>query len=128
MNRKTIFTENAPGAIGYYSQAIVSNGLVYTAGQIPLDPKTGEVISSDFTKQTKQTLKNIESVLKAAGTGLGKSIKLTVFITDLSNYPELNAVFEKQFDGVEPPARSVVEVSALPKNVMIEIDCIATLE
>ena len=127
MNRKIIFTENAPGAIGYYNQAIVSNGLVYTAGQIPLDPKTGEVISNDFTKQTKQTLKNIESVLKASGTDLSKSIKLTVFITDLSNYPELNAVFKEQFGNVDPPARSVVEVSALPKNVMIEIDCIATL-
>jgi len=127
MNRKIIFTENAPGAIGYYSQAIVSNGLVYTAGQIPLDPKTGEVISTDFTKQTKQTLNNIESVLKASGTDLSKSIKLTVFIADLSNYPELNAVFKEQFDGIDPPARSVVEVSALPKDVMIEIDCIATL-
>ncbi|MFC1527926.1 Rid family detoxifying hydrolase [Candidatus Neomarinimicrobiota bacterium] len=127
MNRKIIFTENAPGAIGYYSQAVVSNGLVYTAGQIPLDPKTGEVVSNDFSKQTKQTLNNIESVLKAAGTDLSKSIKLTVFITDLSYYPELNAVFKKQFDGFNPPARSVVEVSALPKDVMIEIDCIATL-
>ena len=127
MNRKTIFTENAPGAIGYYSQAIVSNGLVYTAGQIPLDPKTGSVISDDFSEQVKQTLINIESVLKASGTDLSKSNKLTVFITDLSNYPELNAVFKKQFNGVDPPARSVVEVSALPKDVMIEIDCIATL-
>jgi len=127
MNRKIIFTENAPGAIGYYSQAIVTNGLVYTAGQIPLDPKTGEVVSNDFSEQVKQTLNNIESVLKAAGTDLSKSIKLTVFITDLSNYPELNVEFKKQFDGIDPPARSVVEVSALPKDVMIEIDCIATL-
>ena len=127
MNRKIIFTENAPGAIGYYSQAIVSNGLVYTAGQIPLDPKTGDIISTDFTEQVKLTLNNIESVLKASGTNLNKSIKLTVFITDLSNYPELNAVFKEQFDSVDPPARSVVEVSALPKNVLIEIDCIATI-
>ena len=127
MNRKTIFTENAPGAIGYYSQAIVSNGLVYTAGQIPLNPKTGEIVSNDFSRQVKQTLINIESVLKESGTDLSKSVKLTVFITDLSKYPELNAVFKEQFDGIDPPARSVVEVSALPKDVMIEIDCIATL-
>ena len=127
MDRKIIFTKNAPGAIGYYSQAIVSNGLVYTAGQIPLDPKTGELLSDDFTEQVKQTLNNIESVLKAAGTDLSKSIKLTVFITNLANYPELNTVFKKWFDGFDPPARSVVEVSALPKNVSIEIDCIATL-
>ncbi|MEE9573849.1 MAG: Rid family detoxifying hydrolase [Candidatus Neomarinimicrobiota bacterium] len=127
MNRKIIFTENAPNAIGYYSQAIVSNGLVYTAGQIPLDPKTGEIISDDFTEQVKQTLNNIEAVLNAAGTDLKKSIKLTVFVTNLSNYPELNSVFKKQFNGVDPPARSVVEVSALPKDVLVEIDCIATL-
>ena len=127
MNRKTIYTEDAPGAIGYYSQAIVSNGLVYTAGQIPLDPKTGEIISDDFTEQVKQTLNNIEAVLKAAGTDLSNSIKLTVFVTNLSNYPELNTVFKDLFDGVDPPARSVVEVSALPKDVLIEIDCIATL-
>ncbi|NHZ87345.1 MAG: RidA family protein [Planctomycetia bacterium] len=127
MDRKIIFTKNAPSAIGYYSQAIVSNGLVYTAGQIPLDPKTGELLSNDFTEQVKQTLNNIESVLKAAGTDLSKTVRLTVFVTNLSNYPELNAVFKDQFDGVDPPARSVVEVSALPKNVSIEIDCIATL-
>lgn len=127
MNRKIIFTEKAPGAIGYYSQAIVSNGLVYTAGQIPLDPKTGEVVSDDFTEQVIQTLNNIESVLKAAETDLSKSIKLTVFITNLINYPELNAIFKERFDGVDPPARSVVEVSALPKDVLIEIDCIATV-
>lgn len=127
MSRKTVFTKNAPGAIGYYSQAIISNGLVYTAGQIPLDPKTGEVISVDFTQQVEQTLTNIESVLKAAGTNLNKSIKMTVFITNLSKYAELNAVFKEQFKGIEPPARSVVEVSALPKGVLVEIDCIATL-
>ncbi len=127
MNRKTIYTEDAPGAIGYYSQAIVSNGLVYTAGQIPLDPKTGEIISDDFTEQVKQTLNNIEAVLKAAGTDLSNSIKLTVFVTNLSNYPELNTVFKERFNGVDPPSRSVVEVSALPKDVLIEIDCIATL-
>ena len=127
MSRKTIFTKNAPGAIGYYSQAIISNGLVYTAGQIPLDPKTGKVISIDFTQQVEQTLTNIESVLKAAGTNLSKSIKLTVFITNLSKYAELNSVFKEQFKGIDPPARSVVEVSALPKGVLVEIDCIATL-
>lgn len=97
MNRKIIFTEKAPGAIGYYSQAIVSNGLVYTAGQIPLDPKTGEVVSDDFTEQVIQTLNNIESVLKAAGTDLSKSIKLTVFITNLINYPELNVRLDLPF-------------------------------
>ncbi|MBU0528281.1 Rid family detoxifying hydrolase [bacterium] len=127
MNRKIIYTKNAPGAIGYYSQAIVSNGLVYTAGQIPLNPNTGRIISNDFFEQAEQTLDNIESVLKAAGTDLSKSIKLTVFMTNLSNYSELNTVFMERFKGVDPPARSVVEVSALPKYVLIEIDCIATL-
>ncbi len=127
MKRKIIFTENAPSAIGYYSQAVVNNGLVYTAGQIPLDSKTGEVISNDFSEQVRQTLANINSVLIAAGSNLSKSIKLTVFITDLSNYAELNSVYKATFEGVDPPARSVVEVSALPKGVLVEIDCIATL-
>lgn len=127
MNRKTIFTENAPSAIGVYSQAIISNGLVYTAGQIPLDPRTGEVISDNFTKQVEQTIKNVDSVLRAAGSDILKSVKLTVFITDLGKYPELNAVFQNTFKDVDPPARSVVEVSALPKDVQIEIDCIATI-
>ncbi len=127
MNRKTIFTKDAPSAIGYYSQAIISNDMVFTAGQIPLDPKTGEVISDNFTQQVEQTLINIDAVLQETGTNLLNSIKLTVFITDLDKYPELNAVFKQQFENVEPPARSVVEVSALPKNVQVEIDCIATL-
>ena len=127
MNKKAIFTKNAPGAIGYYSQAIVSNGLVYTAGQIPLDPKTGEVVSNDFSMQVEQTLNNLEAVLTEANTGLNKSIKLTVFINDLGYYSELNKVFKQRFSDNEPPARSVVEVSALPKDVMVEIDCIATL-
>lgn len=127
MNRKIIFTKDAPSSIGYYSQAIVSNNMVYTAGQIPLDPKTGEVVSEDFTIQVEQTLSNIENVLIEAGSDLSKTIKLTVFITDLGMYPELNAVFKKTFEITEPPARSVVQVSALPKNAQIEIDCIATL-
>lgn len=127
MNRKTIFTEDAPSAIGFYNQAIVSNGLVYTAGQIPLDPETGEIASDDFILQVEQTLKNINAVLKEAGTNLLRSVKLTVFITDLGKYPELNTVFKNTFKDAEPPVRSVVEVSALPKNVQIEIDCIATI-
>ena len=127
MSRKIVFTEDAPSAIGYYSQAIVSNNLVHTAGQIPLDPKTGEIVSEDFTIQVEQTLLNIENVLKEAGSDLSNILRLTVFITDLGKYPELNAVFKKTFEETEPPARSVVEVSALPKDVQIEIDCIATL-
>lgn len=127
MSREKVFTENAPSAIGFYNQAIVSDNMVFTAGQIPLDPKTGEVVSDDFTKQVEQTLINIDAVLQEAGTNLLNTIKFTVFITDLDKYPELNAVFKKRFENFEPPARSVVEVSALPKNVQIEIDCIATL-
>ena len=127
MNRKIIFTKNAPSAIGYYSQAIISNNMVYTAGQIPLDPNSGEMVSDDFTKQTEQTLLNISHVLREAGSDLSKTVKLTVFITDLGKYPELNEVFKNTFKETDPPARSVVQVSALPKNAQIEIDCIATL-
>jgi len=125
MDRKIISTENAPSAIGYYSQAIISNGIIYTAGQIPLDPSSGEVVSADFIEQAKQVFKNLEAVLTEAGSSVKQSIKFNVYLTDMSNYNDLNKVFKERFAGVAPPARSVVEVSRLPKDVLIEIDCIA---
>jgi len=127
MDRKIISTKNAPSAIGYYSQAIIANGVIYTSGQIPLNPQNGEIISTDFIEQTKQVFKNLEAVLTEAGSSLNQSIKLNVYLTDLSNYNDLNNVFNERFAGISPPARSVVEVSRLPKDVLIEIDCIASL-
>ena len=125
--RKIISTKSSPAAIGAYNQAIVSNGMVYTSGQIPLDPKTGEIVSNDFSEQVEQVFLNMKAVLNEAGSSLDKTVKLSVFLTDLSNFALLNIVFEKHFKGIEPPARSVVEVSALPKNVLVEIECIATI-
>ena len=125
MTRKIIFTKKAPMAIGTYNQAIVSNGLVFTAGQIPIDPETGIVIDGDFKQRVNQVLKNIDAVLIAANTSLNNAVKLTVFLTDLNRFGELNEVFSKWFQDGDPPARSAVQVSALPAGVDVEIECVA---
>ena len=124
MNKKKIInTKNAPAAIGTYSQGIVYDNLIFTSGQIPINPKTNEVISEKFENQIDQVLYNLEQVLKAAGSGKKNIIKLTVYLTDLSNFEKLNSAF-KSFFIDEFPSRSVVEVSALPKNVQVEIEAI----
>ena len=124
MNKKIIInTKNAPAAIGTYSQGIIYDNLIFTSGQIPINPKTNEVISEKFENQIDQVLYNLEQVLKAAGSGKKNIIKLTVYLTDLSNFEKLNSAFKSFFiDGF--PSRSVVEVSALPKNVQVEIEAI----
>tara|TARA_B100001142_G_C14000534_1_gene526375 strand:+ start:303 stop:692 length:390 start_codon:yes stop_codon:yes gene_type:complete len=119
-----ISTDNAPSAIGPYSQAIcVKGALTFTSGQIPLDPITGNLISDDFEEQAIQTLKNIKYILKERDKTLNDIVKLTVFLTDLSNFDNLNKTFNLFFNG-NYPARSVVEVSKLPKNSKIEIEAI----
>ena len=123
---RSVKTNKAPAAIGPYSQAIVIGNMVYTAGQIPISPDTGSIVSEDITEQTKQALENLSEVLKASGTKLSNIIKTTVYITDMTLFSHMNAVYEKYF--VEPyPARSCVEVSKLPKDVMIEIEAVAHL-
>lgn len=124
---KAISTPDAPEAIGPYSQAKVANGFVFTAGQIPLNPKTGKLIEGDFSQQVYQVLSNINAILKAAGTDAGRAVKLTVFLKDFSNYAELNEVFTEFFSGTEPPARSALQVSKLPLDAEVEIECIAAL-
>ncbi len=128
MSRKAIFTELAPKAIGPYSQAIVSNGMIFTAGQIPIDPATGEIISGGFKNRVDRVLQNLFEILKEAGSDKGKIIKLTVFLTDLGEFSKVNEVFEKQFTGMDPPARSAVEVAGLPLGVDVEIECVASVE
>ncbi|MFC1550476.1 RidA family protein [Candidatus Neomarinimicrobiota bacterium] len=128
MSRKTVFTPLAPKAIGPYSQAIVSNGMVFTAGQIPIDPATGEIISGDFKDRVDRVLQNIFEILIAAGSDRGKIVKLSVFLTDLGKFSQVNEVFQKHFTEVEPPARSAVEVAGLPLGVDVEIECIASVE
>ncbi|MFQ6612284.1 MAG: Rid family detoxifying hydrolase [Fidelibacterota bacterium] len=127
MEKRVINTHLAPAPIGAYNQAIVSNGFIFTAGQVPIDPMSGEFIKGEFKQRVDQVLHNLNAILSAAGSDLGKVVKFTVFLTDLSNYSDINAVFDQRFKGEEPPARSLVEVSKLPGGTDIEIECIATL-
>ena len=116
-------TENAPKAIGAYSQGSIFENLVFTSGQIAINPISGNLVTDDFSKEVEQVLENIKSVLEAGGSNLDNIIKLTVFIKDMSNFKFVNEVFETFFTD-EYPARSVVEVSGLPLNVNIEIEAI----
>ena len=127
IERKSINTPSAPMALGPYSQAIVTAGLIFTSGQIPLNPKTGNIVEGDFKQRVILVLKNINAVLEAGGTEFSSILKMTVFLTDLSRFSIVNEVFSDQFKGIEPPARSVVEVAGLPMNADIEIECIASV-
>ena len=123
---KTISTKNAPAAIGPYSQAVVAGGFVFVAGQIPLNPQTGEVVGEDIAAQTEQVLKNISAILAAAGTDMSRVVRCDVFLSDLGNFAEFNRVYEKYF-GETKPARVTVEVSSLPKGVLVEIAAVAEI-
>ena len=123
---KTIFTEKAPAAIGPYSQAIVTGNLVYTSGQIPLDPATGAVKGESITEQTEQVIANIAAVLEAAGSDFSKVVKTTCFLQHMSDFAVFNEIYAKFF--TSKPARSCVEVAALPKGVLVEIEVIAEVE
>ncbi len=124
MNIEVIKTEKAPQAIGPYSQAIVADPFIFTSGQIPIDPKTGEVVAGGIEEQTEQVLKNLKNVLEAAGSSMNKVVKTTVYIQDMNSFSKINEVYAKYFS--EPyPARSCVEVSKLPKGVLIEIEAVA---
>ena len=121
----SIITEKAPGAIGPYSQAIEANGLVYTSGQLPIDPGTGAFAPGGTQEQTHQSLKNINAILEAAGTGMHKIIKTTVYLSDMSNFAAMNEVYAQYFQAPYP-ARSAVAVKDLPKAALVEIEVIAT--
>jgi 2-iminobutanoate/2-iminopropanoate deaminase len=122
--REIISTNHAPQAIGPYSQAIQANGFVFTSGQIAIDPATQQVIVGDVAAQTDRVLKNVASILKAAGTGLEKVVRSTVFLKNMSDFAAMNEVYGRYFTAA-PPARSTVEVARLPKDVLVEIDVIA---
>ena len=122
---KIISTENAPAAIGAYSQAISANGFVYTSGQIPIDPASGSITAETIEAQAEQAIKNLSAVLDAAGSGLGCVVKTTCFITDMDSFSAFNEVYAKYFTG--KPARSCVEVSRLPKGALVEIEAVAVL-
>ena len=120
---KTIHTDNAPAAIGPYSQAIVSGGFVFTSGQIPVDPASGTVVAGDITAQAEQVMLNLGAVLTAAGSGFERVVKATCFLATMDDFAAFNAVYGKYMTG--KPARSCVAVKTLPKNVLCEVEVIA---
>ena len=127
MDKFVIHTTEAPKAIGTYSQGIKSDNYVFTSGQIPINPQSGELIKGDFKSEVKQVLINLNGVLKGGGSSLQQAIKLTVFLTDLSHFAQVNEIFNEFFPD-NPPARSAVQVSALPMNARIEIDAVGHVE
>lgn len=128
MNRKVIRTDLAPAPVGPYNQAIAANGLVFVAGQIPLDPSSGEIVGeADVAQQTQQVIANIKAVLEASGSKLQDVVKTTVFLADLNDFAAMNAVYARYFEEASAPARACVQVSRLPKDVLVEIDCIAAI-
>lgn len=126
MKKKIITTKNAPGAVGPYSQAVRAGQFLYTAGQIPLDPATGELVERDIQVQTRRVILNLQSILEAAGANLDRVVKTTVFMQDMGQFAAMNEVYG-QFFGDQPPARSTVEVCRLPLDVLLEIEAIALL-
>jgi 2-iminobutanoate/2-iminopropanoate deaminase len=126
MKKEVVSTKKAPGAVGPYSQAVKSGNLVFTAGQIALDPETGQMVGGGIKEQTRQVFANLKAVLDAAGTSLENVIKTTVFIVDMGKFGDVNEVYAGYFSG-DFPARSCVEVAGLPKDAQVEIEVVAVL-
>ncbi len=127
MPKQVIATENAPAAVGAYSQGIIANGFVFTAGQIPLIPGTSSLREGGIAAQTRQSMNNIKGVLEAAGSGLDKVVKTTVFLADIEDFAAFNAVYAEFFPN-NPPARSTVQAGGLPVGALVEIEAVATLD
>jgi 2-iminobutanoate/2-iminopropanoate deaminase len=123
---RAVQTDRAPAAIGAYSQAVAANGFLFTAGQIALDPATGQVVAGDVTAQTERVLANLGAVLEAAGTSWSAVVKTTVFLHDMNDFPAMNQVYARVL-GTARPARTTVQAAALPRGVLVEIDAIAAL-
>ncbi len=126
MPLKKITTDEAPSAIGPYSQGIIANGFLFTAGQIPLDPVAGKIVEGGIVEQTDRVMENLQEVLRAAGASWNDVVKTTVYLHDLSNFPTVNEVYGKWL-GDARPARSTVQVTALPRGAMVEIDAVAVM-
>ena len=124
--RKTASTEKAPKAIGPYSQAVISNGVAYLSGQIPIDPATNQLVEGDIAVQTERVILNLKAVLEASGASLEAVVKTTVFLKDMDDFPKMNEVYGKFFAS-NPPARSTVQAARLPRDVSVEIDAIAVV-
>ncbi len=122
--REVVTTNDAPEAIGPYSQAVSADGLVYCSGQVPLDPSSGELISGGVGDQTRRCLTSLRAVLEAAGSSIDRVVKVTAYLTDMGDFPEFNEVYA-EFFSAQPPARATVGVAALPKGARVEVECIA---
>ncbi len=122
--QRTVHTDRAPAAIGPYSQGIIANGLLFTAGQIALDPSTGQVVEGDVVAQTEQVMRNLTAVLEAAGARWGDVVKTTVYLQDMADFPRVNEVYARAFSEARP-ARSTVAVAGLPRGVLVEIEAVA---
>ncbi len=127
MDKKIVKAKSAPAPVGPYNQAVVVGNLVYTAGQIPLDPVSGQMVGADAGGQARQVLKNLEAVLEAAGSSLAKVVKTTVFLKDLNDFNAMNEVYARYFDAATAPARSTIQVARLPKDSLVEIEAVAAL-
>lgn len=123
--RKIVSTNNAPAAIGPYSQANIFGNMIFASGQIPLDPATGEIVGTTIEEQTHQVLKNVRALMEAAGSSMEKVLKTTVFIKNMDDFAKMNAVYAEYFTEGSYPSRSAVEVARLPKDVLVEIETIA---
>jgi 2-iminobutanoate/2-iminopropanoate deaminase len=124
--RTVVSTDQAPAAIGPYSQAITAGGFVFTSGVIPLDPGTGEIVGNDITGQTQQVMSNLKAVLEAAGSSLNGVVKTTCFLQNLADFAAFNAVYAESFQS-DPPARSTVQVAKLPREVLVEVEAVAII-
>lgn len=125
--RRIVRTDDAPGAIGPYSQAVVAAGLVFASGQIPIDPRTGEFVPGGVAEQTEQVLRNLSAVLEAAGSSLERVVKTTVFLADMNDFAAMNEVYGRYFK-TEPPARATVQAARLPRDARVEIEVVALAE
>lgn len=126
MDRSIIKTAQAPAAIGPYSQGVSAGGFVFLSGQIPLDATSGEMVGGDDVEaQARQVMRNLKAVLEAAGSGFAKVVKTTIYLTDLGDFAAVNKIYGSFFEGIEPPARATIQVSALPRGAKVEIDAIA---
>lgn len=127
MSLKTVQTDRAPAAIGPYSQGVVANGLLFTAGQIAIDPATGQVVAGGVVEQTERVMANLRAILDAAGATWTDVVKTTVYLHDMNDFPVVNDAYAKAL-GAARPARSTVQVSALPRNVLVEIDAVVKVQ
>ena len=127
MPRTTVATNKAPGAIGPYSQAVKTDTMVFVSGQLAFDPASGELLTAEIQKETRQALTNLKAIVEAAGSSLAQVVKTTVYIADMEQFGEINEVYAEFFSGDDPPARACVEVARLPKDANVEVEAVALL-